>query len=75
MHVKTSICETYIIGKISIFISYYFESHLSTKINRVPTHDDGGEMCNISHRQVRIWYLALLVVLVAGLSHVFWGHA
>jgi hypothetical protein len=48
MHVKILICETYIIEKILIFISYYFEPHLSTKINRVPTHNDVGK-CVISH--------------------------
>ena len=29
---------------ISTFISYYFEPHLRTRINRVPRHDDGGEV-------------------------------
>ena len=37
-HVEASICE------ISTFISYYFEPHLRTRINRVPRHDDGGEV-------------------------------
>jgi hypothetical protein len=35
-HVKASICEAYIVEEISIFISYYFEPHLRTSINRVP---------------------------------------
>jgi len=39
-----SICEAYIVEKISIFISYYFESHLKTRINCVPRHEDSGEM-------------------------------
>ena len=44
MYVETSICETYIVKEISIFISYYFEPYLRTRINRVPRHDDGGEV-------------------------------
>jgi len=43
-HVETSTCEAYIVEEISIFISYYFEPHLRTKINRVPQHDNGGEV-------------------------------
>jgi hypothetical protein len=43
-HVEASIYEIYIVEKISIFISYYFESQLRTRINRVPRHDDGGEV-------------------------------
>jgi hypothetical protein len=35
-HVEASICEAYIVEEISTFISYYFEPHLRTKINRVP---------------------------------------
>jgi hypothetical protein len=38
------ICEAYIVEEISTFISYYFEPHLRTRINRVPRHDDGGEV-------------------------------
>ena len=30
--------------EISTFISYYFKPHLRTRINRVPRHDDGGEV-------------------------------
>ena len=41
---KASICEAYIVKEISTFISYYFEPHLRTRINRVPRHDDGGEV-------------------------------
>jgi hypothetical protein len=37
------ICGTYIVEEIT-FISYYFELHLKTRINRVPRHDDRGEM-------------------------------
>ena len=44
MHVEASICEAYIVEEISIFISYYFKPHLRTRINRVPWHDDGGEV-------------------------------
>jgi len=36
------ICEAYIVEEISIFILYYFEPHLRTRINHVPRHDDGG---------------------------------
>ena len=43
-HVEASICEAYIVKEISTFISYYFEPHLRTRINRVPRHDDGGEV-------------------------------
>jgi hypothetical protein len=34
-HVEASICEVYIVEEISTFISYYFEPHLRTRINRV----------------------------------------
>jgi hypothetical protein len=43
-HVKASICEAYIVEEMSTFISYYFEPYLRTRINRVPRHDDGGEV-------------------------------
>jgi len=43
-HVEASICEAYVVEEISTFISYYFESHLRTRINRVPRHDYGGEV-------------------------------
>ena len=43
-HVEASICKAYIVEEISTFISYYFEPHLRTRINRVPRHDDGGEV-------------------------------
>jgi len=43
-HVEASTCKAYIVEEISIFISYYFEPHLRTRINRVPRHDDGGEV-------------------------------
>jgi len=43
-HVEASICEAYIVEEISTFISYYFEPHLRMRINRVPWHDDGGEV-------------------------------
>jgi hypothetical protein len=44
MHVEALICEAYIVKEISIFISYYFEPYLKTRINCVPRHDDGGEV-------------------------------
>jgi hypothetical protein len=43
-YVEASICEAYIVEEISTFISYYFEPHLKTRINRVPQHDDGGKV-------------------------------
>ena len=43
-YVEASICEAYIVEEISTFISYYFEPHLRTRMNRVPWHDDGGEV-------------------------------
>ena len=43
-HVEASICEAYIVEEISTFISYYFESYLRTRINRVTRHDDGGKV-------------------------------
>jgi len=41
-HVKASICKAYIVVVLT-FISYYFEPHLRTRINRVLGHDDGGK--------------------------------
>jgi hypothetical protein len=43
-HVEASIYEVYIVEEISTFISYYFEPNLRMRINRVPRHDDGGEV-------------------------------
>jgi len=43
-HIEASICEAYIVEEISTFILYYFEPHLRTRINRVPRHDDSGEV-------------------------------
>jgi hypothetical protein len=43
-HVEALICEAYIVEEIPTFISYYFEPHLRTRINRVPRHDDGSEV-------------------------------
>jgi hypothetical protein len=43
-HIKTLICEAYIVEEISTFISYYFEPQLRTRINHVLKHGDGGEM-------------------------------
>jgi hypothetical protein len=44
MHVQASICEAYIFEEISIFILYYFEPYLRTKINHVPRHDDSRKV-------------------------------
>jgi len=43
-HVEASICEAYIVEKISTFILYYFEPHLRKRINHVPRHDGSGEV-------------------------------
>jgi len=43
-HIEASICKAYIVEEISTFILYYFESHLRTRINRIPRHDNGGEV-------------------------------
>ena len=32
------------VEEILTFISYYFESYLRRKINRIPKNDDGGEV-------------------------------
>jgi len=53
-HVEASICEAYIVEEISTFISYYFEPHLRTRINRVPQHDDGDEV--LSSENLSIFY-------------------
>jgi hypothetical protein len=45
-HVEASICEAYIVEEISTLILNYFEPHLRTRINRVPRHDDGGEVAS-----------------------------
>jgi hypothetical protein len=44
VHVEASIYKTYIFEEISIFISYYFDPHLKTKINRIPRHDDNKKV-------------------------------
>ena len=44
MHVETSINKTYIVEEILIFILYYFEPFLRTRINRVQRHDDVREV-------------------------------
>jgi hypothetical protein len=44
VYIEASICDAYIVEEISIFISYYFEPHLRTRINRIPRHDGGGEV-------------------------------
>ena len=42
--VEGSICEAYIIEEISTFCSFYFESHVQTKLNKVDRNDDGAEV-------------------------------
>jgi len=44
MHVKTLKYKTYISKEISIFILYYFESQMRTRINCIPRHDDAGKV-------------------------------
>ena len=39
-HVEASIYKVYIVEEISTFISYYFKSHLRTRINHILRHDD-----------------------------------
>jgi hypothetical protein len=52
--IEASICEAYIVEKISIFILYYFDPHLRTRINCVPKHDDYGEV--LSSENLLIFY-------------------
>ncbi|KAL0293819.1 UNVERIFIED_CONTAM: hypothetical protein Sradi_6918500 [Sesamum radiatum] len=40
--VEASIVEAYMIEEVSTFCSAYFESHVSTRLNRVSRNDDGG---------------------------------
>ena len=42
--VKGSVCEAYLVEEISTFCSFYFESHIQTKQNRVDRNDDGDEV-------------------------------
>lgn len=42
--VKGSICEAYSFYEISTFVSNYFLDKVLTKANRVPRHDDGGNV-------------------------------
>lgn len=39
-----SICEAYIIEETVTFCSHYFESHVHSRITRLPRNDDGGEL-------------------------------
>jgi hypothetical protein len=52
VHVEASICVAYIVEEISTFILYYFEPHPGTKINRVPRHDDGGQVPSSSNLSI-----------------------
>jgi hypothetical protein len=60
VHVETSIYEAYIIEEISKFISYYFESHLRTRINRVSKHNDGRELSSSGNLTIFSHYRRLL---------------
>jgi len=42
--VEGSICESYLIEETSTFCSYYFESHVQSKLNKVDRNDDGGDV-------------------------------
>jgi len=43
-HIEALICEAYIVEEILIFISYYFEPQLRTRINHISRHYDSGEV-------------------------------
>ncbi|KAJ8618010.1 hypothetical protein MRB53_014196 [Persea americana] len=43
-YVEWSICVAYSFDEISMFISDYFPDEVLTKANRVPRHDDGGNV-------------------------------
>ncbi|KAJ8633323.1 hypothetical protein MRB53_026659 [Persea americana] len=43
-YVEGSICEAYSFDEISIFVSDYFLDEVLIKANRVPRHDDGGNV-------------------------------
>ena len=43
-YVEGSICEAYSFDEISMFVSDYFPDEVLTKANRVPRHDDGGNV-------------------------------
>jgi hypothetical protein len=51
-YVETSIYKAHIVEEISTFISYYFKSHLRTRINHIPWHDDGGEVLSSGNMSV-----------------------
>jgi len=52
VHVEASIYVAYIVEEISTFILYYFEPHPGMKINRVPRHDDGGQVPSSSNLSI-----------------------
>ena len=43
-YIEGSICEAYSFDEISMFVSDYFPDEVLTKANRVPRHDDGGNV-------------------------------
>ncbi|EOY31786.1 Transposase tnp2 [Theobroma cacao] len=52
--VEGSICEAYIIEKISSFCSWYFEPAVRTRLNRVPHNDDGGDVDSLGRLSIFI---------------------
>ncbi|OMO57751.1 Transposon, En/Spm-like protein [Corchorus capsularis] len=50
--VEASICESYIVEEISTFCSLYFDSNITTRLNRVPRNDDGGEVDSIGRLSI-----------------------
>ncbi|PIN05534.1 hypothetical protein CDL12_21924 [Handroanthus impetiginosus] len=44
--VEGSICEAYIVEKISNFVSLYFDVYLQMRHTQVPRNDDSGEVSN-----------------------------
>ena len=60
-HIKVSICKAYIVEEIWTFISYYFEPHSRTKINRIPRNNDSGELTSSENLLIffhLIWLLS-----------------
>ncbi|KAF9665111.1 hypothetical protein SADUNF_Sadunf16G0088200 [Salix dunnii] len=52
VQVEGSICEAYLIDKITNFTSYYFGDDVQTIWNRVPRNDDGGAKIEASWKVI-----------------------
>ena len=50
--VEGSICEAYLIDKITNFVSYYFGDDIQTIWNRVPWNEDGGSQSQFGQLSV-----------------------